>query len=161
MNLNRSKAGLWTISILVAILLLSCNERQVYEKYKKIPEYIWNLRYQVPFEFDIKDTAAIYNVYLNIRNASIYPFSNLWIYVDKQSPKGVQSRSRYEFVLANPDGSWKGDGLGDIFDNHMLLEERIHFSMAGTYTYTFQHCMRVDNLPAIMDIGLEIERVKE
>ena len=119
------------------------------------------MHYQVPFEFDIIDTSAIYNVYLNIRNANIYPFSNLWIYVDRQNPKGVQTRSRYEFVLANPDGSWKGDGLGDIFDNHMLLEERIHFPVTGTYTYTFQHCMRVDNLPAIMDIGLQIEKVKE
>ena len=161
MKLNKSKAGLLTISVLALILSISCNQRQVYEKYKKIPEYIWNLHFEVPFDFDIKDTVAVYNIYLNVRNASIYPFSNLWIYVDKQNPKGIQTRSRYEFILANPDGSWKGDGLGDIFDNHMLLEERIRFPMVGTYTYTFQHCMRVDNLPAIMDIGLEIEKVKE
>lgn len=161
MKINKSKAGLLTISVLTVILLLSCSERQVYEKYIKIPDYIWNLHYEVPFEFEIKDTAAFYNVYLNIRNASIYPFSNIWIYLDKQTPKGRLTRSRYEFVLANPDGSWKGDGLGDIFDNHTLLEQRIRFPMAGTYTYTFQHCMRVDNLPAIMDIGLEIEKVKE
>jgi gliding motility-associated lipoprotein GldH len=161
MKLNRLKSKLLIISVLSVFLFLSCNQRQVYEKYKKIPDYIWNLHYQVPFEFDIKDTSAIYNVYVNIRNASIYPFSNLWLYVDKQDPRGVQIRSRYEFVLANPDGSWKGDGLGDIFDNHMLLEERVHFTMAGTYTYTFQQSMRMDNLPAIMDIGLEIEKVKD
>jgi len=161
MKLKSSKACLLIISALAVIFLLSCNGRQVYEKYKKIPEYIWNLHYQVPFEFDIKDTAAVYNVYLNIRNASNYPFSNIWLFVDKQNPQGTQTRSRYEFVLANPDGSWKGDGLGDIFDNHMLLEQAIRFPMAGTYTYTFQHCMRIDNLPAIMDIGLEIEKVKK
>lgn len=161
MKLNRFKAGIWFISVFAVILLLSCNGRQVYEKYKKIPDYIWNLHYQVPFEFDIKDTTAVYNVYLNIRNASNYKFNNLWILVDKQNPQGIQTRSRYEFVLANPDGSWKGDGLGDIFDNHMLLEQAIRFQIVGTYTYTFQHCMRIDNLPAIMDIGLEIEKVKK
>jgi gliding motility-associated lipoprotein GldH len=139
---------------------MSCNQRQVFEKYKNIPDYVWNVHYQVPFEFDIEDTTAIYNVYLNVRNTSIYPFSNLWILVDKQNPQGVQSRSRYEFVIANPDGSWKGDGLGDIFDNHILLEGKIRFNMVGTYTYTFQQCMRMDNLPAIMDIGLEVEKVK-
>ena len=158
---SRFKAGFLILSVTAFFLLLSCNQRQVYEKYKKIPDYIWNLNYKVPFEFDIKDTSALYNVYLNIRNASIYPYSNIWIFVDKLDPKGVQTRSRYEFVLANPDGSWRGDELGDIFDNHMLLETRIRFLMAGTYTYTFQHSMRMDNLPAIMDIGLEIEQVKE
>lgn len=161
MKLHKSNAGRLIISVLAVIFLLSCNQRQVYEKYKKIPEYIWNIHYEVPFEFEIKDTVSLYNVYLNVRNASIYPFSNLWIYVDKQTPKGVQKRSRYEFVLANPDGSWKGDGLGDIFDNHTLLESRIRFPLAGNYTYTFQHCMRMENLPAIMDIGLEVEKVKE
>jgi gliding motility-associated lipoprotein GldH len=161
MNLSRSKTAFWIIPVMVIFFLLSCNQRQVYEKYKKIPDYIWNMHYQVSFDFDIKDTAAVYNVYLNIRNASIYPFSNIWLFVDKQNPQGVQIRSRYEFVLANPDGSWKGDGLGDIFDNHLLLEQAIRFPMAGTYTYTFQHCMRIDNLPAIMDIGLEIEKVKK
>jgi len=161
MNLSRLKAGFWILSVFITFLLLSCKQRQVFEKYKKIPDYIWNLHYEVPFEFEIKDTSSIYNVYLNIRNASIYPYSNIWLFVDKQNPQGVQTRSRYEFVLANPDGSWKGDGLGDIFDNHLLLEQAIRFQMAGTYTYTFQHCMRMDNLPAIMDIGLEVEKVKK
>jgi gliding motility-associated lipoprotein GldH len=160
MKVNKLTIGICISCIIGVCLLISCTERQVYEKYKNIPDYIWNIHYEVPFEFEIKDTTVYYNVYLNLRNANIYPYSNIWIYVNKQTPKGLQTRSRYEFLLANPDGSWRGDGLGDIFDNHMLLEERIHFPAIGTYTYTFEHCMRVDNLPAIMDIGLEIEKVK-
>jgi gliding motility-associated lipoprotein GldH len=155
-----TKPVIWIFSAIALVIMQSCSERQVYEKYNKIPDYIWNLNYMVPFEFEIMDTSVLYNVYMNIRNASVYPYSNIWLNVDKQDPKGVQTRTRYEFVLANPDGSWRGDGLGDIFDNHMLLEKNTRFYMAGTYTYTFHHSMRVENLPAIMDIGLEIEKVK-
>jgi gliding motility-associated lipoprotein GldH len=140
-------------------LLLSCEDNHIYEKYKSIPSYTWNYAYSVPFEFNIKDTSAYYNIYLNFRNAGTYLYSNIWITAIRQDANGTISKKRYEFILANPDGSWIGNGLGDIIDNHFLMEERVKFTQLGDYRYSFHHEMRTDNLPSVMDIGLEVEKV--
>jgi gliding motility-associated lipoprotein GldH len=149
--------------VVVMILILffsSCEDGHVYEKYKKIPNYNWNYNESIPFEFSIDDTNALYNIYLNIRNAGIYPYSNIWIVATRQDATGQITKKRYEFILANPDGSWTGNGLGDIIDNRYILEERVKLRHTGEYRYSFHHEMRTDNLPAIMDVGLEVEKVK-
>jgi gliding motility-associated lipoprotein GldH len=150
-----SHRWIWIFAITV-LTLAGCRQNHVYEKYKTIPDYIWNYYYRVPFEFNITDTVSYYNVFINIRNAGIYPYSNIWLIVNQQTPGGLITRKRYEFILANPDGSWKGNGLGDIWDNRFIMEEHVRFRTPGEYTYTFQHSMRMDNLPAIMDIGMEV-----
>jgi gliding motility-associated lipoprotein GldH len=148
------------IIIFFAIIFFSCDDNHIYEKYKKIPSYIWNYNEPVPFEFYLRDTNSLYNIYLNIRNSGIYPYNNIWIIAQRQDATGQISKKRYEFILANPDGSWMGNGLGDIIDNRFILEERIKLKQAGEYLYSFHQEMRVDNLPGIMDVGLEVEKVK-
>jgi gliding motility-associated lipoprotein GldH len=145
---------------LLPLLFCLCSDNHIYHQYKKIPDYNWNYDYEIPFEFTIKDTQSYYNIYLNIRNAGIYPYSNIWIVATRQDANGTLSKRRYEFVLANPDGSWTGNGLGDIIDNRFILEEHTRLTEPGEYKFSFRHDMRTDLLPAIMDIGLEVEKAK-
>jgi gliding motility-associated lipoprotein GldH len=159
MKQSRSLFHFLFLTLFCFVILSSCSDTHIYHKYKKIPDYIWNYKLEVPFEFTIKDTIAYYNIYLNIRNAGIYPYSNIWIIASRQDASGVLTRNRYEFILANPDGTWTGSGLGDIIDNRFLIEEHIRFEQIGDYKYTFRHDMRIDNLPSIMDVGLEVEKV--
>jgi gliding motility-associated lipoprotein GldH len=144
---------------LVALVTSSCQSPQVYEKYAKIPDYIWTYNHVVPFEFSIADTNARYNIYLNIRIAGTYPYSNIWISGTRQDANGTLSKKRYEFILAYPDGKWTGSGLGDIIDNRFLMEEGIKFSLIGDYRYSFHHDMRVENLPSVIDVGIEVEKM--
>ena len=149
----------YIVLILLVLLFNSCKDNHIYQKYQKIPDYVWNSNYSVSFDFNLKDTNSIYNVYFNIRNSATYPYSNIWVILQKPDNIGMLIKKRYEFVLANSDGSWRGVGLGDIFDNHFILEERVKFKQIGEYTYTFKQNMRVDDIKGIMDIGLEIEKL--
>jgi len=156
------KTRLLPILVLCACFVLtSCTGRHVYQKYIKIPDYIWDYREPVSFNFYISDNKAVYNTYLNLRIASIYPYSNIWISLKKNGENGkIIYTKRFEFTLADEKGEWTGKGLGDIIDNQFIIEKQIQFEESGEYTYTFSHDMRIDFLPAVMDIGLVVEKIK-
>ena len=150
------------LSIGILFFASSCTESILYQKHKKIPDFIWKYDYKVPFNFGIKDEKAKYNTYFNLRTSSYYPYSNIWILVKKFNKNGsLISEKKYEFILADIDGRWFGDGLGDIIDNKLSLENNISLESKGEYSYYINHEMRSDNLDGIMDIGISVEKVIE
>jgi gliding motility-associated lipoprotein GldH len=50
-----------------------------------------------------------------------------------------------------------GDGLGDIWDNRILLKDQVKFPQAGEYRFELYQAMRINPLPGIMDAGIRIE----
>lgn len=147
--------------IIALIALISCKENHIYHKYNKIPDYSWNENQNVSFPVSVEDTNIYYNVYFNIRNAAFYPFRNIWVICEKTDPSGNKIyHNRFEFTLADLDGKWLGSGVGDIIDNRFLLEENARFPEKGLYQYSFTQNMRTSELPGIMDVGLEIVKVK-
>lgn len=109
------------------------------------------------FEVPISDTSSACNMYFNIRNASGYSFSNLFLFVTVHSPKGMQERDTVEIILADERGKWLGEGLGDIWDNRILFKKNFRFAEPGTYIFEMEQAMRVNPLGYIMDAGIRIE----
>jgi gliding motility-associated lipoprotein GldH len=72
-------------------------------------------------------------------------------------PDGKKASSRVEIMLANNEGKWYGEGLGDIWDYRVQIQENAFFNQPGNYVFTIQQNMRQDPLPGIMAIGLRIE----
>lgn len=115
-----------------------------------------------PLVFDVQvsneDTLNKYNIFLTVRNASSYDFNNLYLFIDIKTPMKFTERDTMECVLADAEGKWLGDGLGDIWDNKILFKKNIKFQKPGTYEFVISQAMRVDSLPMIMDAGLSIEK---
>jgi gliding motility-associated lipoprotein GldH len=130
----------------------------VYEQNIDIPEYIWDKDNPVYFDVEIKDTVSLHNVYINIRNASGYAYSNLYLFLDTKYPNNSMSRDTIECILADPSGKWLGDGSGDIWDNQILFKKNVRFKQIGTYKFRYEQAMRMPKLPMIMDVGLRIEK---
>jgi len=148
--------------ISVSLIIISCSNQTVYSKYKKIHNYIWNYNNSIEFEFEIKDTSINYNVFFNLRNAGVFPYSNIWILINGYSPEGKEFLAqRYEFLLADESGKWTGKGLGDIIDNHFLIMENVKFTAKGINKLEIKHDMRIDNLPGVMDLGISVRKVKK
>ena len=97
-------------------------------------------------------------MYLNIRNAGFYGFSNLFLFVNTIIPGGETLRDTVEITLAAPDGKWLGEGLGDIYDNRYLFRKDFKFPKTGEYRIELIQAMRVNPLPGIMDAGIRIEK---
>ena len=149
-----------TICILFVLLLgfTACDSKRVYEQNIDIPEYIWDKDNPVYFDVEIKDTVSLHNVYINIRNASGYAYSNLYLFLDTKYPNNSMSRDTIECILADPSGKWLGDGSGDIWDNQILFKKNVRFKQIGTYKFRYEQAMRIPKLPMIMDVGLRIEK---
>src|SRR4029078_1910647 len=109
-------------------LFSSCDKNRIYEKNIAIEKYIWDSKFTPSYTVEIKDTSVLYNLYVNVRHAEIYPFQNIWLMISTQFPDGTKSSRRIEVMLANGEGKWFGEGLGDIWDYRTLIQENAFFT---------------------------------
>lgn len=143
--------------ILISVLFTACDSARYFEENKKVDKMEWDKDVPLTFLVDIKDTSQAYNVFVNVRNAGGYRFSNLYLFVNTIFPGGQIQRDTLECTLASPEGRWLGDGLGDIWDNRILFKENVGFPQPGEYRFELIQAMRVNPLPGIMDAGIRIE----
>jgi gliding motility-associated lipoprotein GldH len=143
--------------LLFVISFYSCDKNVVFEKNVKLPENRWYQSNVIKLEAEITDTIQPQSIYINVRNAGGYQFSNLFIFLTTQTPSGKAERDTVELTLADAAGKWTGDGLGDIWDNRLPFKHNFRFPEKGIYTFTLEQAMRIDPLPQIMDVGIRIE----
>lgn len=148
------------ILLLILVVLQSCDPGRVYEKNIKIPDGIWSKENVIPFEVMIEDTSSTHNLYVNIRNTSLYPTSNLYLFINTTAPSGHSVKDTVEVILADDRGKWLGSGLGDIWDLQQLYKQNIRFAQKGRYLFEYQQAMRAERLPFVLDVGLRVEKVK-
>lgn len=151
-------------SIACGITLLifsSCSKNQVFSEYKSIDaETGWKVEDRKTFEVEIKDSESRYNVYVNVRQGDAYPYRNLFLYLTTEYPDGKKVKDTLECILADENNRWLGEGAGDLWDNTILFKQNARFPMPGKYKFTYEHAMRVDPLPMILDVGLTIEKAE-
>lgn len=151
-----SIAGIF--GVLVMLLFSACDSNRVFEENIKIADNKWAAAKPVILQMNITDTVLPHNVYINIRNASHYPFSNIFLFMNTTFPDGKLDRDTLEIMLAGKDGKWLGEGLGDIWDNRILFKKNVSFPLKGEYRFELTQAMRLDPLPGIMDVGMRVER---
>jgi gliding motility-associated lipoprotein GldH len=154
-------------SLLVAALLLSCNDKLVYSEYKATSGGAWNRDEKMLFSFTPPDTVSRHNIFFTIRNDDNYPYSNLFLIATFNFPDSSSIKDTLEYEMALPDGTWMGKGAGSIKENKLWYKENIIFPFNGVYTLELVQAMRkngsvsgLETLPGITDVGLEIETGK-
>lgn len=148
------------LGALLSMVFFSCSKNVVFSEYKKIPEEGWRISNKLSYEVNIDDNSKYHNVFLTVRHADAYPYSNLYVFLTTTYPDGKTSVDTLECILANKKGEWQGDGAGDLWDNKIPLKQNVRFPQTGKYTFTFEQGMRSDPLPLILDFGMVIEKVK-
>ena len=141
-----------------SVSLTACDPNVVIDEHIALPENRWEAKNKIRVEAVIDDSLQPYDVYINVRNSAGYAFSNLFLFINTYTPDGKLARDTVEVELADERGEWKGDGMGDIWDNRILFKKNQLFPVTGTYRFELEQAMRVDTLPGIMDAGMRIER---
>jgi gliding motility-associated lipoprotein GldH len=149
--------------LITAYCLLStgCDSNRVFEDNQDIPEMSWDVKNKLSFDVNIEDTTQLHNLYVNVRHASHYPYANLYMFIVIKFPNGKLAKDTLECVLAGPDGQWKGEGMGDIWDEQILWKPNVKFPISGKYTFEYEQAMRTEQLPFIMDVGLRVEKAEK
>ncbi|NDV45919.1 gliding motility lipoprotein GldH [Paludibacter sp. 221] len=149
------------ITLLAVALFSSCKNNNVYLSYHAVNPNGWNKDSIYTFEFDIVDTIASYNIYINVRNTPDYPYQNLWLFLSETQPDDAMSNDTIEFYLADHRGKWLGTGAGSTKEMPVIYKESIYFQKSGKYTFDITHGMRTEDLKGITDIGIRVEKLDE
>ena len=146
--------------LLISVWVLSCDNNAIFKSYEDLKDTKWYVKKIPSFTFEVKDETVPYNIYLLIRNASQYPYNNLYVTRYIYGPDGKQISNRLEEVtLFNPKtGKPFGDGLGDIYEHKVLSTRNFKFPKKGKYTIKLKQYMRQDPLPYVMSIGVIVEK---
>ena len=139
----------------------SCQTVDLYEKNIALPQQAWSTAYKPAFNFTIKDTTALYQLYVVLRHNEQYNYNNIWLNLYAQAPGGKAQKFMIELPLATSDKGWLGTGMDDLYEHRIPVTidpSRFNFTHAGNYTFTLEQVMREDPLEHVLNVGLRIEK---
>lgn len=139
----------------------SCQSIDLFEKVENLPRQEWPASLKPAFDFEIKDTAVPYQLFVILRHTNKYNYNNIWIKLHTFSPDSTASQAQYELPLATNEKGWLGTGMDDLYEHRIALtplNQDFYFKKAGQYRFTLEHVMREDPLQHVMNIGLRIEK---
>lgn len=155
-NMRRLRLIVSTV-IALSLLFVSCNRGVVYHEYASIDEAGWHQDSVYHFKMPIDDSLSVNDFFINIRNNTNYPYSNLYLFVTTEFPNGHTTRDTIECILAGKDGRWLGSGSGRIKENKIMLQKKLRFPLRGVYDIYLEQAMREEVLHGIEDIGFSVE----
>ena len=152
------------VFVAMALFLLSCNENVVTSDMESISG-VWNKNEPVVFTIPQQDSIKAYDLFITVRNNNEYKFNNLFLITALDYPNGKTVTDTLEYRMANPDGSWLGNGIGSVKESKLWYKQNFTFTEQGSYRIRISHALRnngevdgVTNLEGITDVGYSIEK---
>jgi gliding motility-associated lipoprotein GldH len=125
----------------------------------------WPIEDPAVFSITPPDTLNAYDLFINMRNTSEYPFNNLYLISQIKFPFGKTITDTLEYQMADPQGRFLGAGSRDVFENKLWLKKGVRFRESGTYQILLKQAVRkngevqgVPELKGVLDVGYSIEK---
>ncbi len=144
-------------SILFLVVAAAACDSSVYNKMKEIPDSKWSMDYPIKFDVEISDTTTLFDFFVLLRHNTDYAYNNVYFFITSTTPSDSITCDTVEFILADPDGNWIGNGSGYLKSHEILISRKFRFPSEGLYSFEFQQAMRDTVLDGISDIGIKIK----
>lgn len=155
------KIVIYSFFVLSFTGLFSCKQVNVYEYNTNIPEQKWNRSFSAEGSFTIKDTSALYNLYIVFRHLDSYKYNNIWLNVGLAHGKDSLYFQKLNLILGTDASGWEGSGMNDLWEVRKLINSRSQkFVKAGEYHFRINQLMRDNPLPGILSAGLRVEKAE-
>jgi len=148
------------IFIFLITAFFACKKHSEYANMVSFPNEQWETDNILQFNPIIQDTITQYSILIHIRNTNIYPYSNIYLFVDILQPDNTLLKDTVQGILADNKGNWLGKGKGRIKSNEFMYKYNIRFPQAGKYVFAVQQAMRTESLEGIVSVGMEISKNK-
>lgn len=152
------------VKILPILFVMSCTSKDVVFNESRSLDETWGAEETVGFHLPELDSLKHYNLFVTLRNTNNYKFNNIFLIVTMDFPHGKSVVDTLEYRMANPDGTWMGQGIGTIKESKLWYKEDVRFFEEGEYSVRITHAMRnngevegVKNLEGITDVGFTVE----
>src|SRR4026209_2866747 len=157
--LRAGKVKIFYLPIVFCLFLVSCTTADLYEKTISLPDQEWKGDFKPEFDFIIKDTTSLYQVFFVLRHTEKYNYNNIWINLYSQPPGDTLHKAQYEMRLATNEKGWLASGMDDIYEHRQPLTGKVRLK-AGTYKLILENIMREDPLQHVLNAGIRIEKVQ-
>lgn len=154
------------VALLLSCLLLACDDQMVTYESASIDNG-WARQDTITLAIQPPDSTATYDLFLNLRNDTSYPFGNLWLITELEHPEGKVVTDTLEYKMAEPDGTFLGTARNNIVENKLWYKEGIRFRESGTYKLRLRQAMRrqgaaepLPKLDGVLNVGYSLEKPK-
>ncbi len=144
---------------ILVLSLAACGPNYLFEEKKAIPNERWAYRDTLDFKFNVPDTTALYNLYVNFVYADSFPNQNIYVKFYTRFPEGKRLSKPLSFDFYDPIGNPAGKCSGGTCSAQIAIQQNAFFEEAGEYTITLEQFGRRDPLPGIKTVGLSVEKV--
>ena len=136
--------------------LTSCERGPAFSHYEHFGSDGWRKNDALHYSI-CPEEAAPYNMFIDLRMCSLYPYTQLTLLVRSSHSNGSQSHTdTINIETADPEGNRTGNGL-NIKKHHIDLPQVV-LAPNDTFSITVAHNMSREYLPGIIDIGVIAER---
>lgn len=106
----------------------------------------------------VTDTTEVYDLAVTLRHTELYPYQNLWLFVQGIDSLSPLPADTVMACLADDRGRWLARRAGRYYTGFVTMERHIEFAHPGTYTFAIVQAMRDSLITGIADIGLELRK---
>ncbi|KAB5260074.1 gliding motility lipoprotein GldH [Bacteroides stercoris] len=155
---NKTKTLRYIILLFIVSALGACDKQTVYHAFQSIPQEGWKRQDTLLFNVAVPDSQTYYNLTVETRNRSTYPYQNINLSICYDSPelKKLQTDT-LAAVLADKEGIWKGDGWGGLYQSAFPAGS-IKIGKPGDYLFKVAYTLPDSILPGINDVGIKLQR---
>jgi len=144
-------------SLIIILLLTSCNSNTTFKEYKKFDDISWNRFDIIDFEFPVQQKEPL-DFYLALRHHTDFPYNYIDVNITINTPDGEMRSRDYRFRLKDTDLKWKGSGMGDLWDIELPIRKEMLFNKNGICKIQIENKMHRVETPGIIEVGLIIKR---
>jgi len=146
--------------IISALNFISCNKSRIYKENYTFEDYSWSKNEQIIFYPEIERADIQYKGVIHIRYITGYSYKYLNFVLEIIHPNGGQSSKEISIQLLTDDKSYRGNGMGDIWDFDYEISEPITFSKPGKYQIVIKSSMGDQPVNFINEIGLSLNKLE-
>lgn len=148
-----------SVCAIFVVLLASCEEGVVYDKYVNTAIDGWDKWETVSFSVPPLKETGVYNMELGLRANNMFPFTGVSVVVERKVFPGYRySSDTLRCKLIDERGHVKGHGIGNY--QYVFSLDETCFRRGDSLQISVRHIMRREVLPGISDIGIKITKVK-
>lgn len=141
----------------ILLLVASCGRPVLIDRELSIAETGWTVADSLEWRFTVSDTAAVYDLFLDVTHASAYPFQNCYVHFHTVFPDGRRLDQVVSLELQTAAGQWLGDCGGSDCSLRIPIQQGAYFNRAGEHILRLEQYMRQDTLPGIGAFRLRVE----
>jgi len=149
-----------TTFFILAAVLTACQNKSYYQNAVVIKPSGWQLTQKISFHDSLNSQIPdSVHFEINIRHTNLYPYQNIWLYIQTNCSDGLSRTDSIDWKLSEPSGRWVGTGWGSLYSLTYPLPDLVIRKTNNKnrwFTIEIQHGLRDRSLKGVTDIGVRL-----